>query len=131
LGIGVGGGSSAKVEIYKEEGDKVVSVSEVILDSVIIASDYKAFYINKEKGYIGLGVLKRENHAYWSEDSLGYLIINFSDDKLSIEYELEIIENTRNNQLDYMRSTLIDGYFYILSSGRLDVVAGSGVGVGK
>jgi len=115
LGIGIKDWGNPKIEIYKEEGDKVVSVSAVELTNSDISGVYKSYYIDRQRGYIGLGVYK-----YGNDEGCVYIILKFENDKLRVVGE-SVLENHRNTST--IRGTLIDGFFYILSEENMTVIS--------
>lgn len=117
LGIGLKDSATPKLEIYKEEGDKVVSVCAIGIPESHISTDYKSYYIDRERGYIGLGV-GNYNYSQGYRYETKYVIFKFENEKLTVSHELECEGN-----LGYMRGTYIDEYIYVLSSDRLAVIA--------
>ncbi|MBQ6702655.1 MAG: beta-propeller domain-containing protein, partial [Clostridia bacterium] len=115
LGIGIKDWGNPKIEIYKEDGDKVVSVSAVELTNSDISGVYKSYYIDRQRGYIGLGVYK-----YGNDEGCVYIILKFENDKLRVVGE-SVLENHRNTST--IRGTLIDGFFYILSEENMTVIS--------
>lgn len=113
LGIGLQDWSNPKIEIYKEEGDKVISVAGIVIAESSISTDYKAYYIDRERGYIGLGVNTHRGETK-------YVIIKFENENLTVEYEL-----ITSGDITLMRGTYIDKFIYILTSGRLNVISES------
>lgn len=116
LGIGQKDWSTPKIEIYKEEGDKVVSVAAIEMPDSYISTDYKAYYIDRENGYIGIGVNSRRG----SVQNPHYVIFKFENETLSVAYEDALFGETSR-----MRGTYIDEYIYVLSQSKIMVIAES------
>ena len=103
--LGMGRGSafySLKVEIYEESENGVVSVAKYELDNVMRADDYKAYYIDREKGLFGFGIsdIRQQNGKY--------IMLGFNGYELYEVFEVEL--GGRNER---KRAVFIDGYFYI------------------
>ncbi len=114
LGIGQKDWSTPKIEIYKEEGDKVVSVAAIEMPDSYISTDYKSYYIDREKGYIGMGVSSYNNRG---ERNGRYVVFKFENEKLDIAYECVMQgDNSR------MRGTYIDEYIYVLWPQHIKVI---------
>lgn len=114
LGIGQKNWGTPKIEIYKEEGDKVVSVAAIEMPDSYISTDYKAYYIDRENGYIGLGV---SSYGYGYGQTMRYVIFKFENEKLDVAYECVMQgDNSR------MRGTYIDEYIYVLWPQHLKVI---------
>ncbi|MBR5322237.1 MAG: beta-propeller domain-containing protein [Clostridia bacterium] len=114
LGIGQKDWSTPKIEIYKEEGDKVVSVSAIEMPDSNISTDYKSYYIDRENGYIGMGIT---SYRYGYYGNIRYVIFKFENEKLDVAYEF-IFEG----DLSRMRGSYIDEYIYVLSQYELEVI---------
>ncbi len=116
LGIGQKDWSTPKIEIYKEEGEKVVSVAAIEMPDSYISTNYKAYYIDRENGYIGIGVNSRRG----SVQNPHYVIFKFENETLSVAYEDALFGETSR-----MRGTYIDEYIYVLSQSKIMVIAES------
>lgn len=123
LGIGLKDWSTPKIEIYKEEGEKVVSVSAIGISDSSISQDYKAYYIDRERGYIGLGVYKHDRTNY--DTIIQYVIFGFKNETLTVSYEL-LLE--KGCDINAVRATYIDGYIYVLSQNAINVISESELG---
>ncbi len=117
LGIGQKDWSTPKIEIYKEEGDRVVSVSAIEMPDSYISTDYKSYYIDRENGYIGMGV---SLNRYGYNKNTRYVIFKFEKEELSVAYEYSV-----EGDLAKMRGTYIDEYIYVLSQDALKVISES------
>ena len=112
LGIGDGGFGAVKVEVYKEDGGKVVSVCSYLKELASVANDYKSYYVNRAEGLIG--VPYRLNVWETSERD-GYVLLKFENETLTVVLD-EPIYHYANT-----RALLDDGYFYILDGKDLSV----------
>lgn len=106
LGIGFGDSWQLKIEVYEEVEDKVISAACYQLDAEF-ASDYKAYYINRDADIIGLAVYP------WDTGRTEYILLHFDG------YELnEIYRQHVDSGMNACRAFLADGWFYILGSGN-------------
>ncbi len=106
LGIGYDESRYLKVELYRREGEKVVSIADYTL-SCHFSEDYKHYYIDRENSYIGLAVYAYEANE-WQ-----YLLLYFDGEKLVVEKQLPI--QTTNGILG-IRADLIGDWLYILAA---------------
>ena len=113
LGIGRGDWSSVKIEVYEEYEDDVRSVCKYELPNASYSEEYKSYYVNREKGLIGLGITDySKSHAVSR-----YILLEFNG------YELYSLINVElNGENAYKRSVLIDGYMYIFGSADFKVI---------
>ncbi len=79
VGIGYGATSSRlKIEAYAEEDGKVISVASFEM-TADFSEEYKSYFIDRENGYIGLGV---NTYVYSErERTQAYLLLKFEDGK--------------------------------------------------
>lgn len=112
LGIGYAENSGVmKIELYREEEGAVTSVASYT-ENASFSSQFKAYYIDKENGYVGLAVYSYEREK--NADSLyQYVLLRYDG------YELtEVLRQDfeRGGVFPTLtRATMIDGVFYILS----------------
>lgn len=99
LGIGYDRERNLKIEVYKETSDGVVSVDSYV-DNVEFSEDYKSYFIDRENGYIGLGVECK---------SLGgeYRLLAFDGHRLYLKRALLISGDNAHK-----RGVVIDGFLY-------------------
>lgn len=103
LGIGYGDSRmTLKIEVYKEGADKVESVCSYIKEEVGYSEDYKAYYIDRDRGLVGLMFRQNQNCTY--------ILLHF-DGKQITEVITEELGDMRYP--DAARATLIDDCFYI------------------
>ena len=127
LGIGRGqNGNELKIEIYTEGEDSVESFTKYERPCTDYSPDYKAYYIDRENGLVGLGiytwdkvyvdssVYKYENYRY------GYIVLHFDGETLR---EVLRYEYGTREDINGMRGVYIDGYYYVFNGTRLDVSA--------
>lgn len=104
LGIGVGDeNSTLKIELYRETEHNVVSVAKYECTAEF-SSEYKAYYIDQEKGLIGLGINTFD--SFW-----GYLLLCFDGEKLTTVAQIDM-----PMEYDFTRATVIDGYLYLITA---------------
>ncbi len=103
LGIGYGDNrNTLKIEVYKEGEGKVESVCSYIKEDVGYSEDYKAYYIDRERGLIGLMFRQNKNCTY--------ILLHFDGEQIT-----EVITEEMGDMRypDAARATLIDDCFYI------------------
>ena len=109
LGIGYADRSTLKIEIYQKEGDSVVSVASYLRKNVYFSTDYKSYYINREDGYLGIGL--------WDDSpdkgASYYLLFTVKDNELTLKSEVFLEKAVLTP--DYMRGFVQDGYLYVLA----------------
>ncbi len=110
LGIGYDDSRCLKVEVYRREGQQVVSIAQYIQDCYFL-EDYKSYYIDRENGYIGLAVVSYDTVEFQ------YLLLSFDGQTLMVEKQLPI----DSGGLVGIRADLIGEWLYILY-GELTVV---------
>ena len=111
LGIGYGANTSTlKVEVYKEENGEVISVATYEKSGTGFSEDYKAYFIDREKGLIGLGVTQSNVQKY--------IVLKFVKSAEDIGLALSV---NVNGSYNLKRATLINGEFYILAPSGLYV----------
>lgn len=99
LGIGYDRERNLKIEVYKETSDGVVSVDSYV-DNVEFSEEYKSYFIDRENGYIGLGV---EGKTSISE----YRLLAFDGHHLYLIKRLELWGDNADK-----RGVVIDGFLY-------------------
>ena len=113
LGIGFNDERSLKVEIYKEteDGVEIVATYEQKDAQVGFPSEYKAYFIDRSKGFVGLCVNGYEYKA--GRSYYEYLLLGFDGYDI---YEAAAIPLEIIPILDYTRATMIDGYLYVFGA---------------
>lgn len=109
LGIGYGDNrSTLKIEVYAEDGDKVISLDSYEVEGVTFSTDYKSYYIDRERGLVGL---------MFDEWRIGYgcryVLLGFDG------YQLFEVVNQKYDVSfppDKARATIVDNYLYIMAS---------------
>lgn len=116
LGIGYGANrSTLKIEVYAENGSAVESIAEFTSENVDFSTDYKSYFIDRERGLVGLMVYYHDLELSKSV----YLLLHFNG------YELNVIESIKFDGFlfpNYARAALADGYFYVVCHDRFDAV---------
>lgn len=116
LGIGYGDDrNTLKIEVYAENGDKVESLCSYERNDVLFAEEYKSYFIDRERGLVGLAISDRTKR----ENRCEYILLAFNGYEL-IEVECVGFENYID--LSYVRATLADDYFYIMGYDNFEVV---------
>ena len=117
LGIGYGDNrSTLKIEVYAEDGDKVISLDSYEVKDCWFSTEYKSYFIDRERGLVGLMC-----HCYESKEStMGYRYVLLGFDG----YELFEVIDEEFEKADpaYTRATLADDYFYMMSMSEFKVV---------
>lgn len=118
LGIGRENWQYSKVEIYAEQGDKVVSVHEYKFNGEY-SLDYKAYLVNRENNLFGFAAEYfyeyNENDKY-VQYSDRYILIRFDEQSMYVYYVM--LNNVRP---DRVRAVFIDGYLYVTTDSELIV----------
>ena len=118
--LGIGYGSSRdtlKIEIYQETEKAVESVAVYELNAYF-SENYKSYFIDRERGLVGLGVSYDEYNPTderWSFFN-GYILLEFDGYGIKEILRTELM----GNHID-KRATLIDGYFYMLGATQCKV----------
>lgn len=116
LGIGNEDSMTGKIEVYKKDGDSVVSVDKYLFKGTY-STEYKSYLINREKNLFGLYV----NYATFDESTIkygnAYLLFSFDGEKLCVA-EWITMESTNYSMI---RAAIVDGYLYITTTTRLVV----------
>lgn len=112
--VGIGRGEmfgTLKVEVYEERGEEVVSVASYEIDAAY-PDEYKAYYIDREHGFIGMGI---KDYADGGSDK--YLLLNFDGYTITELCRLNM-EGDRISYNDYelLRGVCVDGYLYAFGS---------------
>lgn len=104
LGIGYSDARRLKIEIYEQGEESVVSVAAYEADADY-SQDYKAYYIDRENGLVGL-------HVYdYEKDSSKYLLLHFDGYNLVPVVEIDLTSRT----YDTTRAAIVDGWLYVLT----------------
>ncbi len=110
LGVGVDDWLTGKLEVYKQDGDKVVSVSEYLINGFINA-EYKSFLINREENIFGFAAsLINEKGS-----SKCYIILQLDGEKF---HELCRFELYEDEYIYQARPVYHRGYFYLTVGGK-------------
>lgn len=103
LGIGYSDARSLKIEIYEQVEESVVSVATYETNADY-SQDYKAYFIDRENGLIGL-------HVYDFIEGSKYLLLHFDGYSLTPVAKIDL--TSRN--YDTTRAAIVDGWLYILT----------------
>lgn len=115
LGIGFGKDRyTLKLELYEETDSNVTPLTAYESDYVEFSPMFKAHFVDKTNGLVGLGVRNIYNYPY----SESYKLLRFDG------YELKEILSVdmKSNSTDDMRATYIDGCIYIFGNDDFKVV---------
>ena len=117
LGIGTSDGSSLKIEVYREGTDSVIPVCKYEIENADYSEKYKAYFIDRENGLVGLGVsFYNMDSKYASVYKDNYLLLHFDGERFT-----EVINTTLPGSNDHKRAALIDGCFYMFSPETFEV----------
>ena len=109
LGIGESDWSTVKLELYAEGETGLISLSKVELQDTYCTSEYKSYYINREKMVFGFV------HMNYGDGAWFYSIYKIVDDEIVLQ------QKTKLHQGSYMensRGVLIEDCFYILTDAK-------------
>ncbi|MBO5700994.1 MAG: beta-propeller domain-containing protein [Clostridia bacterium] len=118
LGIGFGANrDTLKIEVYYENGDKVESIASYEREAVNFSQDYKSYFIDRERGLVGLMITDWNGKDGETGDR--YILLAFDGYKLT-----EVLDECMNDYGDpsAARATLADDYFYIMENKHFKVV---------
>ncbi len=120
LGIGVGDvWDEFKLEMYREEGGQVVSVAVYEVPAADYATDYKAYYIDRENGLIGFGIYQYDKYNNDQKNYPNrYVLLKWQDGVFT-----ELVNCPLNGAPNNKRGCYIDGYFYMFGEGEFAVRA--------
>ena len=84
----------------------------VYKDSVLFSEEYKSYFIDRERGLVGLGITHFNNGV-----KNGYLLLRFDGYELTevLLEEWEFWNGWQPDKNELKRAALVDGYFYIFS----------------
>ena len=114
LGIGFGAERQLKIEVYTE-GENGVQSLAVYQRNCDFTSDYKSYYIDREKGLIGIPIVDWEE---WEKGNMFYLLLHFDGS----EWEEVVCINLDHYGSDRVRATIVDGWLYALYDNQLVTV---------
>ena len=118
LGIGKENWQYSKVEIYAQQGDKVVSVHEYKFNGEY-SLDYKAYLVNRENNLFGFAAeyfYEYDENDKYVQYSDKYILISFDEQSMKVYYF-----DLKNTHPDRVRAAFIDGYLYITTEKNLEV----------
>lgn len=118
LGIGRENWQYSKVEIYAEQGDKVVSVHEYKFNGEY-SLDYKAYLVNRENNLFGFAAeyfYEYDENDKYVQYSDRYILIRFDEQSMHVYYVM--LNNVRP---DRVRAVFVDGYLYVTTDSELIV----------
>ncbi len=115
LGIGYGDNSwTLKIEVYAEDGGKVISLDDYEVAEVSFSTDYKSYFIDRERGLVGL-MFDEWRIGYGCRYVLlafdGYQLVEVVNQKFDVSFQPQLA-----------RATLADNYFYMMVSHEFKAV---------
>ena len=113
VGIGMENGFM-KMEAYEEKDGKVVSIDKFTGRYSSYSRDYKKYFIDRENGYICLGVA--EIDASGDQTQSKHLLVKFDGEKF--EYITSVNVSSHKSE----RAFVVDGYLYAVSNDKIEVV---------
>lgn len=103
LGVGREDSETGKLEVYKKDGDSVVSVDKMLLYGQI-STEYKSYLIDRENNLFGLAIGEYTDGT--SKKANVFLTLHFDGEKIR---EVSRIETSNN----YTRAFFNDGFIYL------------------
>lgn len=104
IGIGYGQSSSyLKIELYKKEGDSVVSLDKYELNASF-STTYKSYMVNRELGLVGIG------YRNWGGTSEKYLVLRATSEGFEV-----VLDTPLDGSNASKRAFVLDGYIYLFS----------------
>ena len=116
LGIGYGDSWNLKIELYEQTADGVESVA-VFEKNCSFSTEFKAYFIDAENGFIGLTVSYYDDNYKWVHE---FIVLLYDG------YDLNQIASVRYDEYvnrDYTRAFMDDGFIYVFSYEHVDVIA--------
>lgn len=113
VGIGSDGEYALKIEAYVQGETGIVPLCAYRAD-VYYSSDYKAYYVDRENGLIGLGVL---DYGYDAGARNRYILLYFDGESFT-----EVINTPLAGWFDSQRGVYVDGYFYMFGDNDFKVI---------
>ncbi len=114
LGIGRESREQGKIEIYKRDGDKVVSVAEFLFYGTP-SSAYKSYLIDRERNLFGFASNSYRENQYDAMESV-YLILQLDKGELRVVEKMEISTGGLAARAFYR-----DGYVYFTGNAEFKV----------
>lgn len=108
--LGIGRGSewdTVKIEVYQEGQTTMDPYCSYEVPGAYISNEYKAYYIDRENQYIGLGIACA-NDIYHSGYETLYLLLHFDGTQL-----VQTVLTPLSAAVEDMRAVYIDGWLYM------------------
>lgn len=99
---------TAKIEVYCEEGDKVISQDSFILPYTLISSEYKEYYVDRDNQLLGFAAIT---------DRCDYILLHFNGEEL-----VELMRVEHPGSFSSHRAVMIEGDLYLFSSESFQVL---------
>ena len=113
LGIGVGNSfDTVKIEVYEETETGVASVCKHEVTRAAYSANYKSYLIDRENGFVGLGITLREG----GEDASRYVLLHFDCYNLNVLADIPLAGDNYAK-----RAVVIDGYLYAFGENDFSV----------
>lgn len=117
LGIGYGRNyDTLKIEVWEETEYAVTSVCDFESANTEFASEYKAYYIDRENRLVGLAIGIRVPSDRTTVN-YRYMLLSFDGERLRMRLETELAMSAPS----YARAVYIDGWLYMLGADGLTV----------
>ena len=120
LGIGVDGKNNVKIEVYEERDGQVISVDSYVIFGEY-STEYKSYFIDREKNLFGIPVLVYENGSGYYSRRTAYLLFCFNGNELVLLEDVEMY-NGRSVDIGSVRAFMADNYLYITDDLGIKVV---------
>ena len=120
LGIGVDGKNNVKIEVYEERDGQVISVDTYVIFGEY-STEYKSYFIDREKNLFGIPVLVYENSSGYYSPRTAYLLFCFNGNELVLLEDVEMY-NGRSVDIGSVRAFMADNYLYITDDLGIKVV---------
>lgn len=109
LGIGYGESGGLKLEIYKETGNNM-EIVDSYEEGFDFSEEYKSYLIDRENGYIGIGVTDWNWEGEYKGGASRYLLFLFDMGREEIDL---VVNEYLPGVNEYKRGLLIDGCLYM------------------
>ena len=114
VGIGRESRTYTKIEVYKRDGESVISVAEYVLRGNY-DNDYHAYLIDRENNLIGLA-LTGIYEGYGVSYGHGYFLWHFNPETENLSLVIDVSGSDMHTSFSYARAFVRDGYLYLTST---------------
>jgi|GEM_PF-684527 uncharacterized secreted protein with C-terminal beta-propeller domain len=119
LGIGVDGNGDLKVELYRQDGEEVISVSSQIVHNCYYVNEYKSYLIKAEEGLIAVPAERYIADESGDTYNFAYYVFYYDQGELILADRIDFDSYYSHNA----RIALSDGFLYAFTDDEIKVVS--------